>query len=86
MSINENLTFLTDLPSALRLSEQGRAMSTPLEHVLVVLEQDFEFFHENFALQLVFLVFEAIKDVNLNFAGKSLYESRVHAVHVNRQE
>ena len=86
VSIYENLTFFTDLPSALRLSKQGRAMGTPLEHVLVVLEQDFEFFHENFALQLVFLVFEAIKDVNLHFAGKSLDESRVHAVHVDWQE
>lgn len=60
-------------------------MSAPLQHVLRVLEEDLELFHENFALQLVFLVDEVLKELDLDFGRKALDQARIHAVHVDRQ-
>ena len=56
MSVHKYLALLTELPPALTRSEEGRAMGAPLQHVLAVLEKNLELFHENLALQLIFLV------------------------------
>ena len=38
VAINENLTFVTELPAALTSGEELAAVGAPLQHVLVVLE------------------------------------------------
>ena len=38
VAINENLTFVTELPASLTSGEELAAVGAPLQHVLVVLE------------------------------------------------
>lgn len=83
VGVYEDLTFLTELPSSLTRCEERGTVSTALEHVLTVLKEDLKLFHENLALQLIFLIFQLVERFDLHFAGQSFHEARVHAVHVN---
>lgn len=60
MSVHKDLTFAAQLPSTLTRCKQGRAVSTSLQHVLTILEQNLKLLHEDLALQLIFLVFQRV--------------------------
>ena len=60
MGANKNLRFFTKLPLTLPFSEKFRAVSTPMQHILTFLKQNFELLHENLALQLVFPVVQRV--------------------------
>jgi len=83
--VYENLTLVTKLPAPLICSEEGPAVGTSLQHVLLVLKQNFELLHENLALQLVFFVHQVLQHFDFHFSSEALHETRVHAVHVDRQ-
>lgn len=83
MSIDQNLATLTELPASLTLCEEVRAVGTSLKHVLRVLEQDLQLFHENFALQFIFFVNKVLQEFDLDLGRQAFDEARIHAVHIN---
>lgn len=75
VGVDKDLAFVAKLPPALARREQTRAVSAPLEHILAILEQYLEFLHEDLALQLVFLVLQAVQGFNLHFASETFHKT-----------